>query len=346
MRAGTVDIYRCPYSRRRLRLEIAESEGEEVAAGRLVVVEDDRDLAYSVEDGMPRLILAEHEEFGAAEVQERAYYETIASEYDQVMDWLFESFYEDEHVFRSRLIALLELEASSRVLETGAGTCRDSVEIASRLGPEGELFVQDLSANMLAIGRDRMREKRLLDGGHGRINFFIGNAAHLPFANDSFDATYHFGGFNLFTNRKLALAEMARVTRVGGRVVVGDEGMAPWLRGTHYGQILMNSNQLYSHQPPIDLLPECARNASLSWVLGNAFWVIELTVGDGPPDVNLDLPILGRRGGTHRTRYFGRLEGVTPQAKAMAEDAAAKAGVTIHEWLERVVRAASRSGRE
>ena len=160
------------------------------------------------------------------------YYETIASEYDQVMDWLFDSFCEDEHVFRSRLIALLELEPSSRALQTGAGTCRDSVEIAGRLGPEGELFVQDLSANMLAIGRDRMRKRRLLDGGHGTTNFFIGNAAHLPFAGmhgASTTPAYHFfGGFNLFTNRGLALAEMVGVTRVGGRVVVGDEGMAPW----------------------------------------------------------------------------------------------------------------------
>jgi hypothetical protein len=69
--------------------------------------------------------------------------------------------------------------------------------------------------------------------------------------------------------------------------------------------------------------------------------LIDFTVGEGHPRVNLDLPILGSRGGTHRTRYYGRLEGVTIEAKEMADRAARQLGMSRHEWLERAVRAAA-----
>ncbi len=257
------------------------------------------------------------------------------------MDWVFKSFYESEDAFRCKMIDLLEIESGGRVLETGAGTCRDSVHIGRRLGANGELFVQDLSSHMLAIGRERMQ---VGSREMPRTEFFVGNAARLPFPDRFFDAAFHFGGINLFTDRAKAIAEMARVVRVGGKVVFGDEGLAPWLRSTTYGDILQNSNKLYRYTPPIDLLPECARDVSLRWLLGNAYYVIDFRVGDGPPPLDLDLPIIGRRGGTHRSRYYGNLEGVSVEAKAMAEKAAQASGLSLHDWLDRAVRAAAKEG--
>ena len=63
--------------------------------------------------------------------------------------------------------------------------------------------------------------------------------------------------------------------------------------------------------------------------------------GEGPPPLNLDLPHQGWRGGTMRSRYYGVLEGVTPEAKALARDAAAADGLSVHEWLDRLVRNAA-----
>ena len=40
-----------------------------------------------------------------------------------------------------------------------------------------------------------------------------------------------------------------------------------------------------------------------------------------------------------RTRYFGTLEGVTLEAKAMAGEAATREGISVHEWLDRVIKA-------
>ena len=47
-----------------------------------------------------------------------------------------------------------------------------------------------------------------------------------------------------------------------------------------------------------------------------------------------------------RTRYFGRLEGVTPEAKEMAIEAARRSGLSLHQWLDTVVRQAAKRGTE
>lgn len=59
------------------------------------------------------------------------------------------------------------------------------------------------------------------------MEFSVGNASYLPFPDGFFDAAYHFGGLNLFTDKKRALAEMTRVVKRGGKVVAADEGLAP-----------------------------------------------------------------------------------------------------------------------
>jgi ubiquinone/menaquinone biosynthesis C-methylase UbiE len=329
-------IYRCPYTTESLHLEPLECDGPEILSGSLVSLSGRR---YPIQKGIPHLIHADEEAMNEQERQELEYYESSSDAYDRAMDWLFESFYEDEDAVREEMISALELRPAFRVLEIGCGTCRDSVQIARRLGHGGELFLQDLSPNMLSVGREWMQRSGPFAC---RVEYFVGNAAHLPFPDQFFDAVFHFGGLNLFSDKRQALGEMTRVVRCGGRVVVGDESMAPWLRKTTYGRILLNSNSLYEHEVPLEDLPENARSVHVRWFLGNAFYLIDFTVGEGPPRVNLDLPILGARGGTHRTRFYGKLEGVTAEAKEMAERAARQLGLSRHEWLDRAVRAAAR----
>ena len=335
MNEAKAQAYRCPYTKEPLHVEALERDGTEILTGSLVSSSGWR---YPIQSGIPHLIRTDEEAISDREQQELEYYEASSDTYDAAMDWLFDSFYEDEESIREEMLSPLALQPTFRVLEIGCGTCRDSVQIARRLSNGGELFLQDLSPKMLYLGRERMRHSGPFAC---RIEYSVGNAAHLPFPDRFFDAVFHFGGLNLFSDKRQALGEMNRVVRLGGRVVVGDEGLAPWLRETTYGRILINSNPLYEHGVPLDCLPENAGNVRIRWFLGNAFYLIEFTVGEGPPRVNLDLPIVGARGGTHRTRYYGKLEGVTVEAKEMADRAAQQLGMSMHEWLDRVVRAAA-----
>ena len=111
----------------------------------------------------------------------------------------------------------------------------------------------------------------------------------LPFPDGFFDAAFHFGGINLFGDKRKAVAEMARVVRKGGRVVFGDEGLAPWLRDTEYGRILMSSSPLYAYEIPFEAVPPSARDVSVRWMIGNAYYLVAFTVADGRPFASSDV---------------------------------------------------------
>jgi SAM-dependent methyltransferase len=256
-----------------------------------------------------------------------------AREYDRGMDVLFKTFGADEAAVRQQMIGLLNLSPSARVLETGCGTGRDSQYLATR---SHMVCATDLSLDMLRVGRHRVAGC----AAAGHVRLLVADATALPFPDASFDAAYHFGGLNLFPDIKRGLAEMTRVVKPGGKVVFGDEGLAPWLVDTEFGRILVNSNPLYRHQPPMALLPPAARDVACRWILNGAFYLVDFAVGTGEPFLDLDIEFPGWRGGSHRTRYYGKLDGVDPSVRQQVIDAAAREGLPIAAWLERTLKAA------
>ena len=255
-----------------------------------------------------------------------------AREYDRGMDVLFQTLGTDEHALRKQLTDLLQLPAGATVLETGCGTGRDTVHLA---GKAGMLYATDLSPDMIEVARGRLASSGLAPE---RYRLMEADATALPFDDGFFDAAYHFGGINLFPDVRKGIAEMARVVKPGGRVVFGDEGVGAWLADSVFGKILVNTNPLYRYQPPIALLPLSARDVACRWIMNGAFYVVDFTVGEGEPFLDLDIPFPGWRGGSHRTRYYGKLDGVSPETRQQVVDAAAAAGMSITDWLEKTLR--------
>lgn len=324
------------------RLTASEPESTEILKGELV---SESGWRYPVRRGLP--IFLPDSMLSELEKGTQTEYDSSADQkYDAAVDWLFRSFYEDEDEVRERMIDQLHLTPEARVLEIGSGTGRDSFRIARRLGAQGEFFVQDLSEPMVLKTQQRLETEREKLGLSSSINYFVSTARLLPFSDGYFDAVFHFGGFNNFSEPKATLAEMTRIVKQGGRVVVGDEALPPWLEGTEFGEMIITNNPLFKHKAPLDCLPENARDVTLRWILGGCFYLIDFTVGDGPPPVDMDLPHKGWRGGTIRTRYFGRLEGVTPETKKLAAEAARARGMSVHEWLDTVIKNKARADLE
>lgn len=331
MRFGEEDFYVDPVSLERLTLSVDECTGDQVVCGELRSPSGHR---FAIRQGVPDLVYPF--ELPPVDRQALQQYEERADAYDRYLPLTFSTYGEDEQAVRTAMVDKLALRPDSRVLETGAGTGRDSVIIARRLGAAGQLYIQDLSPSFLARNIDRLRDIP------ARVEPALANGYYLPFADNSFDACFHFGGINAFGDIQRAFSEMARVTKPGGKVVVGDESMPPWLRETEFGRILMNSNPEFRYPLPLDKLPVAARKTRLEWIIGGVFYVIDFVVGEGEPPADFDFPIPGVRGGTHRTRYYGQLEGVTPEAKRLAQEARARTGKSMHQWLDEAVRAAAR----
>ena len=75
-------------------------------------------------------------------------------------------------------------------------------------------------------------------------------------------------------------------------------------------------------------MPVQARDVTIEYILGRAFYQLSFTVGVGEPKADFDFEIPGERGGTHRTRYYGQLEGITLDAKELAQRAREKRNIS------------------
>jgi demethylmenaquinone methyltransferase/2-methoxy-6-polyprenyl-1,4-benzoquinol methylase len=119
------------------------------------------------------------------------------------------------HRWRERAADLAGVGPGSRVLDVATGTGDLAIELARRVVPGGEVVGSDFSEAMLA--RARVKPK---PAGGAELRFEWGDALELPYADGTFDAaTVGFGARN-FSDLARGLAEMVRVVRPGGRVVV------------------------------------------------------------------------------------------------------------------------------
>lgn len=251
--------------------------------------------------------------------------------YRNFLTWLFESFGQTEQDFREQLLSNLALKKGMKVLVTGCGLGEDIPLIMDMIGGEGELHAQDLSKAMVKAASDVHSDANLY--------FSVSSGNFLPHPARYFDAVFHFGGINLFGDVQKAIAELERVCKIGGRVVFGDEGIAPHLRGTQYADIAINNIKLWESLPPLHLLPTNALDIELKFILGNCFYLLAFTPSDGLPKMNIDVVHKGIRGGSARTRYFGKIEGVRESSKKKLYDEARKRGVSVHHLLEEMIAA-------
>jgi demethylmenaquinone methyltransferase / 2-methoxy-6-polyprenyl-1,4-benzoquinol methylase len=139
--------------------------------------------------------------------QLKAMFDRIAGPYDLMNSVMTAGLH---HHWRTRAVDLAGIGPGSRVLDVATGTGDLAIEVAGRVAPGGSVVGCDFSDGMLARARAKAPE----------ITFEWGDALALDYPDDEFDAaTVGFGARN-FGDLDRGLAEMARVVRPGGRVVI------------------------------------------------------------------------------------------------------------------------------
>lgn len=151
----------------------------------------------------------EHEK--AARV--RGVFDSVASRYDLMNDLMSLGL----HRLWKRLAVLLAgARPGNRVLDLAGGSGDLTRLLARDVGPAGEVVILDINRSMLEVGRDR-----LLDAGLAQnVRYTQANAEALPFGSNTFDLVVIGFGLRNVTRKDLALAEMNRVLKPGGRAFV------------------------------------------------------------------------------------------------------------------------------
>ncbi len=156
--------------------------------------------------------------FGFEQVDERekakrvaGVFTSVAGNYDIMNDLMSLGLH---RLWKTFTIEVAQVRTGERVLDVAGGTADLSLAFSKRVGPSGEVWLTDINHAMLARGRDR-----LVDRG------FLGPVAQcdgekLPFPDNYFDLVTVAFGLRNMTHKDLALNEMRRVLRPGGRLLV------------------------------------------------------------------------------------------------------------------------------
>ncbi len=148
---------------------------------------------------------------GEKQARVRDVFDRVAPRYDLMNDLMSLGLH---RAWKAFAVALARLRPGERVLDVATGSGDLAKAIARRIGPQGEVWITDVNLRMLERGRDR-----LLDAGR-LVPAAQCDAERLPFPEARFDCVTVAFGLRNMTRKDVALAEMTRVLRPGGRLVV------------------------------------------------------------------------------------------------------------------------------
>jgi demethylmenaquinone methyltransferase/2-methoxy-6-polyprenyl-1,4-benzoquinol methylase len=138
-------------------------------------------------------------------------FDSVAGRYDLMNDLMSAGLH---RLWKHFTVGQSLVRPGDRVLDVAGGTGDLARLFAQRVGPEGEVVLTDINGSMLAVGRDRM-----LDAGL-RVPAAQCDAERLPFPEGHFDCVSVAFGLRNMTHKDAALAEMRRVLKPGGRLLV------------------------------------------------------------------------------------------------------------------------------
>ena len=140
-----------------------------------------------------------------------AVFDSVAPKYDLMNDLMSAGLH---RLWKAFTIGQAGVRPGMRILDVAGGTADLASAFARRTGGDGEVWLTDINGSMLSIGRDR-----LLDEGYAAPVAQC-DAERLPFPADYFDRVTVAFGLRNMTHKDLALAEMRRVLKPGGKLLV------------------------------------------------------------------------------------------------------------------------------
>ena len=182
-----------------------------------------------------------------------AMFDRISPKYDALNHLL--SFNIDK-VWRRKTAKVVAKSQPNTILDLATGTADLAIAMAKR-NPQAHLIGMDISEKMLDIGKEKVMHQNLAN----QIELSLGDAAALPFEDDSFDAVTVAFGVRNFEDLGKGLSEISRVLKPGGQAVILEFSMPerfPVKQLYHFyfrrllpfiGKLISKDNSAYAYLP-------------------------------------------------------------------------------------------------
>jgi demethylmenaquinone methyltransferase/2-methoxy-6-polyprenyl-1,4-benzoquinol methylase len=141
----------------------------------------------------------------------RGVFDSVAPSYDMMNDLMSMGLH---RLWKAATVAMANVQPGDKLLDIAGGTGDLARAFARKAGSSGTVVLSDINEAMLRTGRDR-----LLDQGLA-LPCIVCDGERLPFATGWFDTVSVAFGLRNMTHKEAALAEMCRVLRPGGRLLV------------------------------------------------------------------------------------------------------------------------------
>lgn len=138
-------------------------------------------------------------------------FHSVAARYDVMNDVMSAGLH---RLWKAFTIGRADVRPGDKVLDIAGGTGDLARAFAKRAGPGGEVWLTDINESMLRVGRDRLLDDGLL------LPVALADAEKLPFPDNYFRVVTVAFGLRNMTHKDQALAEMRRVLRPGGKLLV------------------------------------------------------------------------------------------------------------------------------
>lgn len=140
-------------------------------------------------------------------------FHSVAAKYDVMNDLMS---FGVHRIWKRFTIEMSGVRTGNSVLDIAGGTGDLSYAFAKRVGASGHVVLADINESMLKVGRDRLADRGVV----GNLEVVQANAEFLPFPDNHFDVVTIAFGLRNVTHKDVALAEMHRVLKPGGRLLV------------------------------------------------------------------------------------------------------------------------------
>ena len=141
----------------------------------------------------------------------RGVFDSVASKYDVMNDLMSGGLH---RAWKAYTVMVANLKEGDKALDIAGGTGDLSMAFAKKVGPTGTVVHTDINEAMLRVGRDRLTDKGIL------LPTLVCDAEKLPFPDNHFNLVSVAFGLRNMTHKDVALKEMNRVLKPGGKLLV------------------------------------------------------------------------------------------------------------------------------